>query len=106
MPAMGATTKGGERAMLPIFIRPQASGHRPKGRISVQASGSRPQGWISLQASGNRQQAGSKTGRGASSVRLDVCGVDFDTDRLANKIDRKHKPRVRALADQTADHAL
>ena len=30
------------------------------------------------------------------SVRLDVRGVDFDADRLADQIDRQHEPRALA----------
>ena len=40
------------------------------------------------------------------SVGLDVGGVDFDADRLADQVDRQHEPRVGVLAHQPADDAL
>ncbi len=40
------------------------------------------------------------------STGLDVRRVDLDADGLTDQIHGEHEPRVRALAHQTADHAL
>ena len=52
------------------------------------------------------QKEGQRVCRSEISVGLDVGGVDFDADALADEVDRQDEPCVRALADEAADNAF
>ena len=79
MPAIGASANGGARSIEPIFIADSLSWSVVRGLV-------RPVD--------------------QSSISPHVGGVHFDAHGLADRVHGEHQPRVRPLADQTADDAL